>query len=53
MIQSIAEFTRLAVLVMTEKLKKDLPKMLKEHSAVIGGLKKLIAEAKCCLISED
>ena len=34
------------VLVMTEKLKKDLPKMLKEHSAVIRGLKKLIAAAK-------
>lgn len=35
-----------AVLVMTDKLKKDLPIMLKEHSAVIGGLKRLIAEAK-------
>ena len=34
------------VLVMTDKLKKDLPNMLKEHKMVIAALKKLVAAAK-------
>ena len=34
------------VLVMTDKLKKDLPNMLKEHKAVVAALKKLVAAAK-------
>ena len=35
-----------AVLVMTDKLKKDLPNMLKEHKAVVAALRKLVAAAK-------
>ena len=35
-----------AVLVMTDKLKKDLPNMLKEHKAIVAALKKLVAVAK-------
>lgn len=35
-----------SVLEMTERLKKDLSTMIKEHDAVIGGLKKLVVEAK-------
>lgn len=34
------------VLVMTNKLKKDLPHMLKEHKAIIVKLKKLVIVAK-------
>lgn len=34
------------VLAMTDKLKKDLPNMLKEHKAVVAALKKLVAAAK-------
>ncbi len=34
------------VLVMTKRLRKDLPNMLKEHKAVIAGLKNLTAVAK-------
>ncbi len=34
------------VLVMTGKLKKDLPNMIKEHKTVIAALKKLVAAAK-------
>ncbi len=34
------------VLVMTDKLKKDLPNMLKEHKAIVAKLKKLISIAK-------
>ncbi|MDO8747126.1 MAG: hemerythrin domain-containing protein [Thermodesulfovibrionales bacterium] len=34
------------VLVMTDKLKKDLPNMLKEHKAIVVKLKKLVSTAK-------
>ncbi|HEY9246967.1 MAG TPA: hemerythrin domain-containing protein [Candidatus Methanoperedens sp.] len=34
------------VLVMTDKLKKDLPNMLREHKSVVAALKKLVAAAK-------
>lgn len=34
------------VLVMTDKMKKDLPNMLKEHKAIVAKLKKLISVAK-------
>lgn len=34
------------VLVMTDKLKKDLPNMLKEHMAVVAVLKTLVVAAK-------
>ena len=34
------------VLVMTDKLKKDLPNMLKEHRAIVAKLKKLASVAK-------
>ncbi|HSB31324.1 MAG TPA: hypothetical protein VLD55_06950 [Candidatus Sulfobium mesophilum] len=34
------------VLVMTDKLKKDLPNMLREHKSVFAALKKLVAAAK-------
>ena len=34
------------VLVMTDKLKKDLPDMLKEHEEVVAALKALVAAAK-------
>ena len=34
------------VLVMTDKLKNDLPNMIKEHKAVIAALKKLVVAAK-------
>lgn len=34
------------VLVMTDKLKKDLPNMLKEHKAIVEKLKKLVSAAK-------
>jgi len=34
------------VLVMTDKLKKDLPHMLKEHKAIVAKLKKLASVAK-------
>ncbi|SPQ01471.1 conserved hypothetical protein [Candidatus Sulfobium mesophilum] len=34
------------VLVMTDKLKKDLPNMLGEHKSVVAALKKLVAAAK-------
>ena len=34
------------VLVMTDKLKKDLPNMLKEHRAIVAKLKKLASTAK-------
>lgn len=34
------------VLVMSDRLKKDLPQMLKEHKAIVAKLKKLISAAK-------
>ena len=34
------------VLLMTDKLKADLPKMLAEHTAIVGALRKLVAAAK-------
>lgn len=34
------------VLLMTDKLTADLPKMLAEHKAIVGALKKLVAAAK-------
>ena len=34
------------VIVMTDKLKNDLPKMLKEHKAIVANLKKLVNAAK-------
>ncbi len=34
------------VLVMTDRLKKDLPDMIKEHKAVVAALKDLVAAAK-------
>lgn len=34
------------VLVMTDKLEKDLPNMLREHKSVVAALKKLVAAAK-------
>jgi hypothetical protein len=34
------------VLAMTDKLKADLPQMLKEHKAIVAELKKLVAAAK-------
>ena len=34
------------VLVMTDKLKKDLPNMLKEHKTIVAKLKKLVSAAK-------
>ena len=33
-------------LVMTDKMKKDLPNMLKEHKAVVASLGKLVAAAR-------
>lgn len=33
-------------LAMTDKLKSDLPQMLKEHKAIVAELKKLVAAAK-------
>jgi hypothetical protein len=33
-------------LTMTDKLKADLPEMLKEHKAIVGALKRLIVAAK-------
>jgi hypothetical protein len=33
-------------LAMTDKLKADLPEMLKEHKAIVGALEKLIVAAK-------
>lgn len=35
-----------SVLAMTDRLKAELPKMLREHKAVVTALKKLIAAAK-------
>jgi hemerythrin superfamily protein len=35
-----------SVLAMTDRLKGDLPKMLREHKAVVAALKKLMAAAK-------
>ncbi len=34
------------VLIMTDRLKAELPNMLREHQAVVAALKKLIAAAK-------
>lgn len=34
------------VLSMTDRLKKDLPQMLKEHKAIVTALKKLVTAAK-------
>ena len=34
------------VLVTTDKLKKDLPNMLKEHKAIVAALEKLVVAAK-------
>lgn len=34
------------VLVMTDKLKAELPQMLAEHKAIVGALQKLVAVAK-------
>ena len=34
------------VLKMTDKLKSDLPQMLREHKTIVAELKKLISEAK-------
>jgi len=34
------------VLSMTDRLKKDLPEMLKEHKAIVAALKKLTSAAK-------
>ena len=34
------------VLSMTDRLKKDLPQMLKEHKAIVAKLKKLVSAAK-------
>jgi hypothetical protein len=35
-----------SVLAMTDRLKTELPQMLREHEAVVAALKKLIAAAK-------
>ncbi len=35
-----------AVLAMTDRLQKELPKMLREHKAVVAALRKLVAAAK-------
>ncbi len=35
-----------AVLTMTDRLKAELPNMLREHQAIVAALKKLIAAAK-------